>query len=288
MAQLFSATATGCFDGSPASHRRQVGRVQIENISLPRTAGMCEVAIPRGGALVLQRRGSSAVAWRTGAVQLEALDWAVVPGPRIELETSDEGAVLVLHGEEAESGWSRTLELTRTAGRSMGGSGLGRVAGGFLASLAEVADTIPPERGEELSRIALQLVRSAAREGRERQRGSSLRHALLARAQAYIARRIADPELSVERIAAALNCTKRYVHKAFSDSGETVAGHIWGLRLERCREDLTKSATRPITDIAFGWGFNSSSHFSRLFRERYGTSPRAYRAAAQAALRKAA
>jgi transcriptional regulator GlxA family with amidase domain len=79
-------------------------------------------------------------------------------------------------------------------------------------------------------------------------------------------------------VAGALNCTKRYIHKAFSDSGETIASHIWGMRLERCREDLSASARRPITDIAFSWGFNSSSHFSRLFRERFGASPRGYRA----------
>jgi AraC family transcriptional activator of tynA and feaB len=32
-----------------------------------------------------------------------------------------------------------------------------------------------------------------------------------------------------------------------------------------------------ISDIAFGWGFNSAPHFSRSFRERYGASPREYR-----------
>ena len=283
--QLASSASVRLADSAAAPGGRRVGRVQIETISLPRASGMREVAIPRSGALVLQRRGSSAVAWRTGAVRLEALEWAVVPGPRLEFETTGESAVLVLHGEEAEAGWSRTLEFTRTAGRCLGGSGLGRVAGGFLASLADAADTIPPEQCEEVSRIALQLVRSAARESREPRRGLSSRHALLARAQDYIDRRLSDPELSVDRVASALNCTKRYIHKAFSDSGETVAGHIWGLRLERCRDDLATTANRPITDIAFGWGFNSSSHFSRLFRERFGTSPRAYRAAAQAGLR---
>jgi AraC-like DNA-binding protein len=260
--------------------RRRFGRVQMQSVALARTSRRLEVAIPRSGALILQRSGSSAVAWRNGGVKLETLDWAVVPGPMLELESADDGAILLLHGEEAESGWSRTLELTRAAGRCMGGSGMGRVAGNFLASLADAADTIDSAQGDEISRIALQLVRSAAWENRDRQRGVSSRHALLARAQAYIARNLADPELSVDRVAGALNCTKRYIHKAFSDSGETVAGHIWGLRLERCREDLSTAARRPITDIAFSWGFNSSSHFSRLFRERFGASPRSYRATA--------
>lgn len=283
MAQPLASTAAVRLDASTDTPGgRRIGRVLIINISLPCTRSTREVAIPLSGALVLQRHGSSAVAWRTGAVRLETLEWAVVPGPRLELEANGESTVLVLHGEEAEAAWSRTLELTRATGRCLGGSGLGRVASGFLVSLADAADTIPPEQSEEISKIALQLVRSAARESREPRRGPSSRQALRARAQAYIARRLSDPELSVDRVAGALNCTKRYIHKAFSDSGETVAGHIWGLRLERCRDDLATAANRPITDIAFGWGFNSSSHFSRLFRERFGTSPRAYRAAAQA------
>ncbi|NOZ42961.1 MAG: helix-turn-helix domain-containing protein, partial [Alphaproteobacteria bacterium] len=30
-------------------------------------------------------------------------------------------------------------------------------------------------------------------------------------------------------------------------------------------------------DIAFVWGFNSMTHFSRVFKERYGASPRCFR-----------
>jgi len=37
--------------------------------------------------------------------------------------------------------------------------------------------------------------------------------------------------------------------------------------------------TRPITDIALSWGFNSPSHFSRVFREHTGKSPSEFRAA---------
>ena len=39
-------------------------------------------------------------------------------------------------------------------------------------------------------------------------------------------------------------------------------------------------APRTITDIALSWGFNNSAHFSRVFREHTGLSPRAFREAA--------
>lgn len=37
-------------------------------------------------------------------------------------------------------------------------------------------------------------------------------------------------------------------------------------------------ACRSITSILFGAGFSSAAHFSRMFRSRYGASPREWRA----------
>jgi len=43
---------------------------------------------------------------------------------------------------------------------------------------------------------------------------------------------------------------------------------IWGMRLDRCRNDLASPAlaARSIGEIAFYWGFNDVAHFSRAFR----------------------
>ena len=35
-----------------------------------------------------------------------------------------------------------------------------------------------------------------------------------------------------------------------------------------CSSDL-----KTITDVAFSWGFSSSSHFSRVFRKYFGVVP---------------
>jgi AraC-like DNA-binding protein len=35
--------------------------------------------------------------------------------------------------------------------------------------------------------------------------------------------------------------------------------------------------SRTVTEIAFLHGFNNASHFGRVFRERYGTTPSDYR-----------
>lgn len=95
------------------------------------------------------------------------------------------------------------------------------------------------------------------------------------RAKGFIAKNLADPELSIEEISNALGCTKRYLHMVFQDEGTTVARYIWQSRLERSHQDIEASANsdKSITDVALSWGFSSSAHFSRLFKERFGFAP---------------
>src|SRR6202790_4207947 len=82
-----------------------------------------------------------------------------------------------------------------------------------------------------------------------------------------------DPDLSIDQISAELGCTKRYLHMLFSDRGMTVSDHIWQARLQNCRQELEAQGGKTITDVAFSWGFSSSSHFSRVFRNNFGIAP---------------
>jgi len=99
--------------------------------------------------------------------------------------------------------------------------------------------------------------------------------AMYVRAQAFIREHLRDPELSIDQISAALGCTKRYLHMLFSERGVTVSDYIWRARLQHCRQELEAHAGKTITDVAFSWGFSSSSHFSRVFRKCFGVSPSA-------------
>jgi AraC-like DNA-binding protein len=59
----------------------------------------------------------------------------------------------------------------------------------------------------------------------------------------------------------------------------SVCDWIRSERLERCRNDLTDPAYADlsISAIASRWGLPSAPHFSRLFRDAYGCSPREFR-----------
>ncbi len=95
----------------------------------------------------------------------------------------------------------------------------------------------------------------------------------------FIEEHLQDPDLSVEMIAQRLYLSKRTLHTVFQNTNITISRYIWQRRLEKCYHALTtpQQANLSISQIAFSWGFNSSSHFSRLFKSQYGISARQYR-----------
>ncbi|HVZ54577.1 MAG TPA: helix-turn-helix domain-containing protein, partial [Pseudolabrys sp.] len=95
----------------------------------------------------------------------------------------------------------------------------------------------------------------------------------------YVLAHLSDPDLSIDRIARAMGCSKRYLHQVFAAENVTIERHIWRLRIERCCEALTEQGKpeKSISAIAFEWGFNSSAHFSRLFKAQVGVAPTAFR-----------
>jgi AraC-like DNA-binding protein len=108
---------------------------------------------------------------------------------------------------------------------------------------------------------------------------SSLATAHRIRIVNYIEAHLGDPDLTPMRVAHACKMTPRYLHHLFSGESETVARYILRRRLEECSRALTVASQRgrTVTAIAFDYGFNSPTHFGRVFRTRYGVTPREYR-----------
>src|SRR5690606_3362934 len=87
------------------------------------------------------------------------------------------------------------------------------------------------------------------------------------------------PDLCIGELAKQFGCSIRYNQRLFSEEDCTVSTYIRRQRLEGCKRQLADAAWlhHSITEIAFNWGFNSSAHFSRVFKEEYGISAREYR-----------
>ncbi len=100
--------------------------------------------------------------------------------------------------------------------------------------------------------------------------------ALRAAMDRWIGRHLGDGPISPGAVAAAHGVSTRTVNRIFNATGETVSEVVRVRRLARAREELAES-DRSVASIAHRWGFSDTSHFSRSFKARYGTSPTAYR-----------
>ena len=111
------------------------------------------------------------------------------------------------------------------------------------------------------------------------------REALRERIKQHVTAHLADPGLSVDAVALALNCSRRQLYNAFAEEPDGVAGYILNRRLQACRNtfDDRGQGHRSITDIALSHGFQSMAHFSRVFRAHLGVAPSDYRRTAATA-----
>jgi AraC-like DNA-binding protein len=97
----------------------------------------------------------------------------------------------------------------------------------------------------------------------------------------HIATHFQDPGLNLEMVARRQGISPRYVQRLMTSSGSSFTERVNELRLQRAFELLTEphTGTQRISDIALEVGFSDVSHFNRLFRARFGNSPRGVRTA---------
>ncbi len=256
-------------------------------------------SLSRGGARLDRIKGAGALAYEDPAtcrllfqisersdlatsatrMPLSAGCWSASVGGPISAQVQRGGEILALSFPVSHLSRTIVSQLHSSAGalRPTGGAAL------MCLELARscVAQTEPlsPSVDDALGEAMIELGKLALIEQFCTTRGETVRETARARIQAFIHRNIADPELTIARIADRMRCTKRYLHKIFSEEDETLNQYIWSQRLELCRARLSQAdlADRSITEIAFACGFSNAAHFSRSFRARFGQAPRSYR-----------
>lgn len=155
-------------------------------------------------------------------------------------------------------------------------NGMGRIAVEFCAMLASEgaklgADTRSRLGDQLLDILALTLLCDEGDLPESESAASSLRLRAL---QQWIDAHLGDPDMTLERIAHANNMSLRTLHLLFEPCEMSASEWIWHRRLQRCHDAIVKGDGRSITSIAFEHGFNSSAHFSTMFRRKFGLSPR--------------
>jgi AraC-like DNA-binding protein len=157
------------------------------------------------------------------------------------------------------------------------GRGLGRIATEFCATLASQGSSLDVSArarlGEDLMDVLALAFDSAQQE--EPLADQVVQRARLRSVKAWLEDHLSDPNLTLEAIAKANEISLRYLHALFRLEGTSVSHWIWNRRLERSFDMLLKGDKdlRSLTEIAYLVGFNSSSHFSTMFRRKFGIRP---------------
>jgi AraC family transcriptional activator of tynA and feaB len=243
----------------------------------------------RGGermvGLRYQQAGSSMIIYGQRSFRLNAGDW-MMADPHLPHCAINEGDVAHLWLQVPCNSLAACDVTTAVAfGHRLPMSGeLGAALRESVSRAIDARNDISPRADNKLASELTVLVRKALSGLPAVISPTSRREEVARRARAYIDRHLQDPDLSVEQVAKVLGCTSRYLHKIFEGS-ESVSRYIWNKRLDLCRSQMAQQpdSKLTLTDLAFEFGFNSSSHFSRSFRDRFGTTPSAYLARMQRA-----
>lgn len=95
----------------------------------------------------------------------------------------------------------------------------------------------------------------------------------------YISLHLANPELSLSTVAEGCKISPRYLCHLLKEHKTTFSQLLWAGRLNESKKWLLKLDKKHygVSEIAYMTGYKSVAHFSRMFREKFGCSPREFR-----------
>jgi AraC-like DNA-binding protein len=234
---------------------------------------------------------------------LDMVSLTLMLGPRVQHQFGDSGRLTVVQPGQIlmkdftrpATAWWRTssrslnLHLPRLTVESAVGDKVKHLHGTVLSQeglspmlqvqLLSLANMIPrlenPIRGAALD-ATIELATSVLRcELGARIEDEANNAGLFVAAQMFIRRHLTSHHLSPELIAKQLHCSRAHLYRVFAAQGQTVAGYVRELRLQRAHDLLARNDTgrERIGDIAYRSGFEDPVHFTRLFRQRFGVTP---------------
>ena len=219
----------------------------------------------------------------TGDYELQGLRIRIAPGQMLirlasqafELNGSDDYCALKLCVDlSARPEWG-------SLAASLSGSVL-PVDGMTRAAMAAAISLLDSTPGLEL-RAAIspicELVFESLRQNARQRGGAFDTHERVHSARQIVHAHLFDPDFGPTQLASKLGVSLRGLYLVFKQCGLSPAGFILSLRLEHCQAALADrlASQRTVTEIAFEYGFSNYSYFSRVFRLRYGASPREFR-----------
>lgn len=262
----------------------QVGALRMLEVSAPEAAA--DAIAPPFFFLILQLEGNSSHRQEDREAKLTPGDFTLCASSR-PYEVTHSAPARFLRITVPDDLMRRHLPSPDdvVAVRVMGSRGMPAVLSGFIKNFwAARDDSREPAVALRMSYTLLDLIAAAySVTPHARQECSTLVAAHRSRIMGYIEAHLRDPHLSPTTVAQACKITARYLHHLFTAESETVTQYIQRRRLEECARALIAAPVRArlVTEIAFDYGFNSLTHFGRVFRNQFGLTPSEYRRAAK-------
>lgn len=141
---------------------------------------------------------------------------------------------------------------------------------------------VKPVLKEDLAEVLTKMLKihkesGAPMQGKERQ-GATDREGAVARVKEYVIENF-DKDLSLEKLAKVAHFHPTYLSKVFKEvTDRNLLAYVTDIRMQKAAELLTQTDLQ-VNDVMRTVGYQKSQHFVRLFKEKYGMSPREYRQA---------
>jgi AraC family transcriptional regulator, positive regulator of tynA and feaB len=244
-------------------------------------------AIARSGADLLVFnfvvRGEALVEQDGRTVHLRAGDGAVCDAERTYKlrfdESFDVASIKIPRSAFAQS----TSRIHRITALSLANVGqLCPMLFAYAVSFSETASRLGTSSSDKVFRNYRDLLRAAIDEA---VLGAPLplseyRATALMRVKEFVEQHADSYQLDAARVAIELKLSPRYINKLMEGEGLSLSRYIWKRRIERAAASLVDPhlSGASISETAMRHGFNDLSHFSHTFRDRFGMSPREFRA----------
>lgn len=156
------------------------------------------------------------------------------------------------------------------------GEGLAEMLKSHIYALRRNVSTLDRQQSRALARPTLEIAAAAIRAslGQAVETTRPLTNAIRCRADEIIEANLKDFELSPEKIACQVPCSRSRLFGLYKPEGG-VQRYISRRRLHAAFRELAEpvSRDRTVSTIADAWGFGSSASFCRAFRNEFGISP---------------